>query len=326
MVGTNEPVASAPTAPTAGDGTLQTRPRSRAASLVVVGIAYVVAAAVAVVTFQVVAPLSPSTGFWSVWAPLLGADVAATVAIFACSLLLKNHSTYDPYWSVAPIALAIWLLMLPPAGDPARRVVVVSLLVLWALRLTWNWASGWEGLHHEDWRYRQIAQQTGRAFPLASFVGIHLMPTLLVFLGCLPLRSALQGGAAMGWVDAVAVAVTGSAIALEAVADRQMRAFLARPLPPGGERPVLDEGVWAWSRHPNYLGEIAFWLGLFLFAVGAGGTAADCVGFIAMVVLFSVVSIPLMERRQAARRAGYGAYQRRVPMLVPWRRPQRGPA
>src|SRR5690606_33161581 len=148
--------------------------------------------------FRAAGPLFDANTFWAVWGPLAVADVAATAVVFVFSLVLRNHSTYDAYWSVAPVPIALWLWTLEPAGDPLRRVLVVGLLLAWALRLTWNWASGWEGLHHVDWRYRQIAQQTGRAFPLVSFLGIHLMPTVLVFLGCIPLQSALQKNAPVG--------------------------------------------------------------------------------------------------------------------------------
>jgi steroid 5-alpha reductase family enzyme len=298
----------------------ETPRRSRPLSFALVAVAYVVAFAVAVVVFVSARDALPTTGFVGDWGPLFVADVAATAVVFAFSVMLKNHSTYDAYWSVAPIAIVLWLWLEAPTGDGLRQVVVLALVLAWGLRLTWNWAHGWAGLHHEDWRYRQIAQQTGRAFLLVSFLGIHLMPTVMVFLGCLSLRAALHSDVAFGVFDVVAAVVTAGAIAIEAVADTQMRAFLARPRDDGGDRPVMDEGLWAISRHPNYLGEILFWIGLFLFSRAAGGPTHDVVGSVAMVILFSTVSIPLMERRQASRREAYRVYQQRVPVLLPWPR------
>src|SRR4051812_35006305 len=87
------------------------------------------------------------------------ADLAATVVVFAASARANNSSVYDPYWSVIPIAIAAWFVR---AGTlDARAVVVLFGVVAWGVRLTWNWARGWPGLGHEDWRYVDIRKQTG---------------------------------------------------------------------------------------------------------------------------------------------------------------------
>src|SRR5215813_10298281 len=94
------------------------------------------------------------------------ADFTATVVIFSFSVIVHNSSMYDPYWSVAPVPIALYWLHQPDSNGfaNARHVLIVALLSLWALRLTANWASGWHGLGHQDWRYRQIKQQVGRLY------------------------------------------------------------------------------------------------------------------------------------------------------------------
>src|SRR5579871_3680686 len=158
---------------------------------------------------------------------ILGAaDLAATVAVFAFSVVTKNSSCYDPYWSVAPVPIALfWLLQPGGSGFAAlRHVLVFALLCLWAIRLTYNWASQWRGLGHEDWRYRDLHEQTGRFYWPVSFLGIHLVPTILVFLGCLALWPALFSGTQpFNWLDVLACVVTGGALVIEATADVQMR-------------------------------------------------------------------------------------------------------
>ena len=139
------------------------------------------------------------------YAPLIvvgAADLAATIAIFISSVIVRNSSMYDPYWSVAPVPIALYWLLQPGSNGFAnpRHVLIFVLVCLWALRLTANWVSQWRGLGHEDWRYRDIKQQTGRFYWPASFLGIHLLPTILVFGGCLALwptlsdRNAQRGG------------------------------------------------------------------------------------------------------------------------------------
>jgi steroid 5-alpha reductase family enzyme len=250
------------------------------------------------------------------------ADLAATVAIFAFSLALRNSSFYDPYWSVAPIPIAFyWWFSAPDCGGAlVRRVLALALVSLWGIRLTTNWARGWRGLAHQDWRYTDLAKRTGRAYWGVSFLGIHLFPTVMVFLGCLPLFPVLaESVRPLGALDLVAASLTGSAIVLEAAADQQLFRFRAASHPPGE---FLRSGLWAWCRHPNYLGEILFWWGLFAFSLASGlaswWTAA---GAIAITLMFRVVSIPMIERRMRERRPGYAEHARRTSILLP-RRPE----
>ena len=108
------------------------------------------------------------------WLVILAADVAATVAVFGASVLFDNSSVYDAYWSIAPIAIAAGLLAVSAAhGGPTVRALTVTLLVTaWGARLTWNWARGWSGMAHEDWRYVRLREQTGRAYWLVSLLGL----------------------------------------------------------------------------------------------------------------------------------------------------------
>ena len=246
------------------------------------------------------------------------ADVAATVVVFAFSYAFRNSSFYDAYWSVAPIAIAFyWLLR--PVGDPVvlRQVLVMLMVVAWGVRLTANWARGWQGLSHEDWRYVDLQQQHGSRYWLVSFGGIHMLPTLWVFAGCLSLFPALSaGGRPFNKFDALALLVTGLSVGIEHVADEQLRAF-RRSQPPAGS--VLSTGIWSWSRHPNYFGEMGFWWGLWRF-----GVAADpswwwtVVGPLSITLLFVFVSLPMIETRMLERRPeAFSEYVARTSLVVP---------
>lgn len=246
------------------------------------------------------------------------ADAVATAVVFGFSVLRKNASLYDPYWSVAPVAIALYLLAVPlaEAPNPVRPILVVTLVLFWAIRLTANWATGWEGLHHVDWRYVDLQAKSGAAWPAVNFLGIHLFPTILVYLGCLSLWPALRSPVPLGWLDLLAAVVTAASVVVEMVADLQRRWFAAKN---SGTDRVLDVGLWAWTRHPNYLGEVGFWLGLFLFALAGGWEHGwTVVGPAAMLALFLGISIPMMEKRQVARKPSYAEYQRRVPMFFPF--------
>jgi steroid 5-alpha reductase family enzyme len=247
----------------------------------------------------------------------LGADLVATVVVFAASLIVGNASLYDPYWSVAPpVIVAAWVLWRDDIT--ARQVVVLALVLIWAVRLTANWVRSWRGLGHEDWRYVQMREQRPSWLPwwLMNLAGIQLMPTLVVFTGLLAVWPAVTvTDRPLGGLDALAALVTAGAVLLEAAADRQMHRFAADPANRGR---VIDRGLWRHSRHPNYVGEIGFWWGLWLFGLAAAPSWWWTVaGPIVMVLLFTLVSVPLMDRRSLARRPAYAEHMRRVPALLP---------
>jgi steroid 5-alpha reductase family enzyme len=286
---------------------------SRPAGFAVVTVTYLAAGGVAWAVAGLLAGHHPLTvTFW--------ADIAATVVVFLASMAAGNSSLYDPYWSVAPaVVVAVWVLTTGHYG--ARALLVLALMLLWATRLTANWAIGWRGLGHEDWRYMQIREETAARLPwwLVSLTGIQLMPTLMVFAGLAATWPALGGGR-LNPVDLVAIVVTAAAIVVETLADGQLRRFAGDPANRGR---IADRGLWRVSRHPNYLGEITFWWGLWLFGLAAAPSWWWTVaGPILILLLFGLVSVPLMDRRSLARRPAYAEHMRRVPALLPL--PRRG--
>jgi steroid 5-alpha reductase family enzyme len=281
-------------------------------AFLVVIVAYVLAGIAAIVTGSWFASQQPIV--------VVGlADLVATIVIFIFSVITRNSSLYDPYWSVAPIPIALFWLVRPGSDGLAnpRHVLIFFLLCVWALRLTINWAYQWRGLSYEDWRYREIYRQTGLFYWPVSFIGIHLMPTILVFLGSLALWPTLSDhNPQLTWLDAIAALVTVAAIVIEGAADVQMRRFRSQP---GAAQQVIPPGLWSASRHPNYFGEVLFWWGLFLFVPLAYPTFWwTIVGPLAILLLFLGVSIPLMERHLRAGHPTYAEYQRHVSAFFPW--------
>ena len=247
------------------------------------------------------------------------ADVAGTLVIYLFGRAFHNASFYDAYWSVAPLVIALfWLLRaLSGSGITARQIVVIALIFIWSFRLTYNWARQWQGLKHEDWRYQDLRNKSPRWFWLIDLVGIEIMPTVIVFLACLSLYPALAVGKnAFGILDIVAIIVTASAVVMEIVADEQLRRFIQRNPQSGA---IMAKDLWAYSRHPNYFGEVMFWWGLFVFGLAADpGYWWTIIGPVSITILFTFISIPLMEKRNLARRPGYAALRRKIPVFLPW--------
>ena len=247
------------------------------------------------------------------------ADIAATVAIFVFSRLYKNSSFYDAYWSVIPPLIALYWAMTATAQgvDMTRAWLVVILVWLWGIRLTANWATFWPGLEHEDWRYEPIKTNAGKWNALADFSAIHLFPTVIVFAACIPIYAAVAMDAQpLNWLDYLAATATLLAIFIELVSDIQLHRFLTHRKP--GE--IMKTGLWALSRHPNYFGEWLFWAGLALFGVAAVPSAWWWVlpGAIAMLAMFLLASIPMIDKRSLARRPEYATHMQQVSGFMPW--------
>lgn len=284
---------------------------SRSGSLVRVGVAYVLAIGAGAAWLA----WGPETAW--LWLDGLIADLLATLVIFAASRLHHNSSFYDAYWSVLPplLMLGWWIRSDTPVDDP-RCWLVLAVIAFWAVRLTVNWIRTFPGLHHEDWRYPLLRGRAGRGEAVVDLMGIHVFPTLQVFLGMLPVYVVItRTGRNLGWLDVLAAVVGVGAVVLELAADLQMQRFV-RTRQPGQ---VMDQGLWAWSRHPNYFGEFGFWLSLALF-----GLAADpgtwwwvFVGAAGMYAMFQGASIPMMEQRSLERRPTYAGVIDRVSRFAP---------
>jgi steroid 5-alpha reductase family enzyme len=140
---------------------------NRTLSILIIVCIYVMAGCVGIVCYRYLD--------FPFWVNLLVADAIATVFVFIFSVVFKNASVYDPYWSVQPIVIIVCFAMAHKMTSAALLLLVS--IVYWGIRLTLNWAIGFGGLNHQDWRYTKLQNDNGRMYPLINFTGIHMMPT-----------------------------------------------------------------------------------------------------------------------------------------------------
>ena len=237
----------------------------------------------------------------------------ATVLVFIASCALKDVSVYDPYWSVAPVVILL-LCMIRYGYWNVNSIILLAVVTLWAVRLTGNWYITYKGIGHEDWRYAMYREKCrAPVFLLISFVGLHFVPTIVVYLGLVSGLFSIQK-TAFAPLSLIGVAVMLCAVALEFLSDTSIHRFLREHR---GERRTCDVSVWKYSRHPNYLGEMSFWTGMFLFFVPLYPDKWYLgLGFLTIIALFLSVSIPMMERHNLERRPDYAEYKARTSMLL----------
>ena len=276
--------------------------QSQTASFVIVILIYIFAAVVGLVVYHTLS--------FAWWKNLLIADVAATVLTFLFSVSLGNASIYDPYWSIQPIVILAAFAVsreLTPV-----RVLLLTAVTLWGARLTANWAYTFGDLTHQDWRYTMLKERTGSFYPFVNFTGIHLVPTLVVYACALPAAYAFLHDGDWNTGSVLFFCVSVSAAAMQGVADYQMHRYQRHRT-----GTFIHEGLWKYSRHPNYLGEILMWWGVALAVISVFPKMWYlAAGAVANTLLFLLVSIPMADRRQSAK-PDFEEYKNKTRMLLP---------
>ena len=279
-------------------------------SLLIVLVAYIAALLIVYLAYPFLAHLHPVA-----IAAIL--DVIGTVVIFIFSMAFNNSSIYDPYWSVAPIPIALFWMYTGSIPPSPIAWIILGLICFWGFRLTINWTRRWHGLQDEDWRYVDFRKKFPGMYWLISFLGIHLFPTILVFLGCIAVYPALiNHGNAFSLNEILAIVVTLGAIFIEWTSDEQLKSFLRKRK---NKDEFLTTGLWKLSRHPNYFGEVTFWIGLSVFSYEKSLFEWwVLIGPIAMILLFAFISVPMIDKRMGIRKPGYKDYIKRSSGLILW--------
>ncbi len=276
--------------------------QSRSASFLVITIIYILASIVGIGTYLALP--------YDMWLNLLIADIAATVFTFIFSLIFNNASVYDPYWSVQPIvilgAFAVFEQM------TLAKILILAAVFIWGVRLTANWAYTFRGLEHQDWRYTMLHDTTGIFYPIINFIGIHMVPTLVVYGVTLPAVYVLRSNAEGGVISILCFVLSVLAVILQGTSDIQMHKFRKNRT-----GTFIRSGLWKYSRHPNYLGEIVMWWGIALSSVAVLGFKWYYIaGAIANTLLFLCISIPLADGRQS-KKEGFAEYKKQTRALLP---------
>lgn len=234
--------------------------------------------------------------------------------LWAVSLRLRDASIADLFWGTG--FAVVGLLSLLVAGLSPRGLLAAALVGFWGLRLTVHLARRWRG-KGEDRRYRAMREAWGDRFPLVSLFTVFLLQGALLWFVSLPVQAGAAMGASrpLGWTDALGVALWAAGLGFEAVADAQLARFLARPESAGR---VMQEGLWRYTRHPNYFGDALVWWGIGLVALSAGAAWALAGPALMTFLLVRVSGVALLEKDIAHRRPGYAEYAARTSAFVPW--------
>lgn len=238
-------------------------------------------------------------------------------AAFVPAYVRQTERFYDLTGSVTYAGVTLFALVVGPGSD-ARSWVLTALVLVWSGRLG-SFLFRRIRAEGADTRFDQIKPSASRFLVAWTLQGLWVFLTLCAALAAMTTEDAAPWGV---W-DWVGLVVWATGFGIEVTADRQKSRFRRRR--PGQ---FIDTGLWAWSRHPNYFGEIVLWVGVAIMAASTlrGWQWATLVSPVFVTVLLMRVSgVPILERRSDERWGDDPAYQRyksRTPVLVP--RPPRG--
>lgn len=235
---------------------------------------------------------------------------------WVASLIFKNVTHVDSLWGLGFVLIA-WLTFAVADGFLGRRLLVVLLVTVWGLRLSLhlsrrNWGKG------EDPRYAAWRNQSGERFWLVSLFKVFTLQAVFLWVISLALQRAQLSAVPDGFTawDVLGLAVWIVGFGFEAVADQQLYLFKADP---GNKGKVMDKGLWAYSRHPNYFGEALMWWGIFLIALSTpAGWWTVISPMVITVVLLKMTGVSLMEKTIVHTKPGYNDYINRTNAFIPW--------
>ncbi|MFN8071990.1 MAG: DUF1295 domain-containing protein [Mycobacterium sp.] len=237
--------------------------------------------------------------------------------VMAAALRLHKHAIVDIFWGPGFVMVAAisYLASAHAGGDPLRRATVLALTAIWGLRLATHIAVRNAG-QGEDKRYTAIlGKQTGS---LVGYVArtIYAPQAVILFVVSLPVQLAMYEAAPLGLLGVLGIVVWCIGFFFEAVGDAQLARFTKDPANAGK---VMDRGLWAWTRHPNYFGDACVWFGLWLLALGHPAGLLTVVSPVAMTFfLVNVTGKALLEKgMRRSRGAAYADYVARTSGFFP---------
>ena len=251
---------------------------------------------------------------WQLYLYGLYAMLAFGFAGWLISLYRNNVTHVDSMWSLF-FVVAGFTYASQIAGLNTRSLIVLSLLTLWAVRLciylTWrNWGP------HEDHRYAAIRRNNSPGFAFKSLYIVFGLQAVLAWIISLPILGAISSPTPLNMLDMIGIALLGFGLIWETAADWQLSVFKAKP---ENKSKVLDNGVWRYSRHPNYFGECCIWWGFYLMALAAGAWWAIPSALLMTLLLLKVSGVSLLEQTIAERRPRYAEYMRSTNAFLPGR-------
>ncbi|MBM3994997.1 MAG: DUF1295 domain-containing protein [Planctomycetes bacterium] len=253
---------------------------------------------------------------------LLALNIVLTLALmtvlWGVSLVLRDVSIVDVFWGLGFVVIASLCFFLTEEIT-VRKTLLLLLTSIWGLRLSIYLALRKFGTP-EDYRYQAMRAWIGHQFWLVSLFLVFGLQGILMNIVALPVVMGQLDTSPIGFWAVLGVALWTVGLVFEAVGDYQLALFKADV---NNRGKVLDQGLWRYTRHPNYFGDFLVWWGIFFAAQGQGSWWTVIGPLVMSFLLIRVSGVALLERSLKNSKEGYEDYMARTSAFIPW--PPHGP-
>jgi steroid 5-alpha reductase family enzyme len=235
-------------------------------------------------------------------------------ALFLMAMMRHDNSIADVAWGLGFILIAWTTLFL--GGSFTPRQLIASLLVLiWGLRLSVRIYLRNRG-KGEDVRYRQWRERWGKSFVLRSYLQVFILQGFILLLNVLPvLVINTYDSGNTGFLDFLGVLLWMMGFCFESLSDWQLDQFTKDPSSRGK---IMDRGLWRYSRHPNYFGEVTMWWGLYVLALSVPWGWISIIGPLTITSMILFVSGIPMTEKLLENSPSFADYKKRTSVFIPW--------
>lgn len=253
------------------------------------------------------------------WLTLLG-GLIVVVAFMGLGLAIAQRqqklTVVDTMWGIGFVLVAIEsaLVSAHGDGDPAIRWILLAMTAVWGLRLSWHLHTRNSG-QAEDPRYQELADADGRTFAQVALMRVFVPQGIAMWLVATPIMVGSNNDRLVPWLLVLGLAVWAIGFFFESVGDWQLAQFKKDPSNKGK---LMDQGLWRYTRHPNYFGDAAVWTGMWIVVASSWAGLVTVIGPIAMTVfLTKVTGAALNEKGMKKSKPGYDEYVRRTSGFIP---------
>ncbi len=233
---------------------------------------------------------------------------------FIVAQIKKRNDLADVAWGLGFLIVALVSYFLSGL-DFDRGLLVAVMVAIWATRLSAHIYIRNRN-KTEDYRYQAWREQWGKWFLIRSYLQVFLFQGLLLLVIASPIIAiSIYRGSGFTWIDYVGVAVWIIGFIFEVTGDAQLAKFLKNPENKGK---LMQSGLWAYTRHPNYFGEATMWWGIWIIALNTQYGPVSIIGPILITFLLLKVSgVPMLEAKMASH-PDFPEYKARVSKFIPW--------
>lgn len=233
---------------------------------------------------------------------------------FLLSVVKKKNDVADVAWGLGFVLLA-WVSFFIGQGQSFIGLIVNILITIWGVRLAYHIHTRNKG-KIEDYRYSKWRKEWGRWFYLRSYLQVYLLQGMLLFLIVLPVLLIHKStNSSLNYLVFIGIALWVIGFIFESVGDAQLARFIKNK---NNKGKLMQAGLWRYTRHPNYFGEVTQWWGIWLISMSAPDGLIGIVGPLTITLLILKVSgIPMLEKKMKEN-PEFLDYKRQTSMFIPW--------